>query len=755
MELGHAPVVEHLAAPHGVAEVDLPVVLGLDVPEGGGDAALGHHRVGLAQQRLAHQGGAQPHGLRLDGRPQAGAAGTDDDDVEVVGLVLSHWSDTPLEVEAVVVDGPAGHQPNVEVGEGHEAQAHPGEQHVPAVQGGEELPDPVPDGGLGELLDPTTAQMAACMAAERVRPQEEGVDQQHRGPDAEPEADAGLTEGHEGVDGQDDVEHQAGIEEVPVDVLQQQRKSRLTAVGAVCVGDRAGGRRHPERPVVGLAVVVAGQPESEGEDQDEQGGGDRPPGDDRARVASGHAALGEARRVERRDEVAVEARTGVVVLVHERRPAGVADEQGEHGGRDDLLNPPSVLAEGRHGGTAPDPSQNDRCTRGTRRFLQTGQFASPSSGSSGHGGPPRAEVFRARSLVDHHLSIPGRWVRNRARPAGQRRASTLHCGIPPRRLDCMTAPDRSDHPEALLGSLDLSTRLTPPPDITTLGRLRQAGWSSIPVAEEIRRNASARIAAGQPLVSGVLGFDDTVLPQLENAMMAGHDVILLGERGQAKTRTIRSLVGLLDEWLPIVAHSEINDDPFHPISRFAKDLLAEAGDDLPVSWVHRSERYGEKLATPDTSIADLIGEVDPIRVAEGRYLSDELTIHYGLVPRLNRGIFAVNELPDLAERIQVGLLNVLEERDVQIRGHRVRLPLDIVLLATANPEDYTNRGRIITPLKDRFGAQIRTHYPLDAETELRIAQVEARLPGTSEGAPDNGADAGPGLPLSLIHISEP
>jgi magnesium chelatase subunit I len=259
------------------------------------------------------------------------------------------------------------------------------------------------------------------------------------------------------------------------------------------------------------------------------------------------------------------------------------------------------------------------------------------------------------------------------------------------------------------------------------------------VAQEIRRNASARIAAGEPLVTGVLGFEDTVLPQLENAVLAGHDVILLGERGQAKTRIIRSLVGLLDEWLPIVAHSEINDDPFHPISRFAKDLLAEAGDDLPVAWVHRSDRYGEKLATPDTSIADLIGEVDPIRVAEGRYLSDELTIHYGLVPRLNRGIFAVNELPDLAERIQVGLLNVLEERDVQIRGHRVRLPLDIMLVATANPEDYTNRGRIITPLKDRFGAQIRTHYPPDAATELRIAESEAQLPGRTQ--PEDGAEA--------------
>src|SRR3984885_12853448 len=285
--------------------------------------------------------------------------------------------------------------------------------------------------------------------------------------------------------------------------------------------------------------------------------------------------------------------------------------------------------------------------------------------------------------------------------------------------------DPSPDPAAVDEVVDPNARLTPPPDVTTLGRLRDTGWRSIPVADEIRRNAAARIAAGQPLVSGVLGFEDSVLPQLENAVLAGHDMILLGERGQAKTRIIRALVGLLDEWLPIVSHSEINDDPFHPASRFARDLLAEKGDDTPIAWVHRSDRYGEKLATPDTSIADLIGEVDPIRVAEGRYLSDELTIHYGLVPRLNRGIFAVNELPDLAERIQVGLLNVLEERDVQIRGHRVRLPLDMVLVATANPEDYTNRGRIITPLKDRFGSQIRTHYPNEIETEVAIVAQEA------------------------------
>jgi magnesium chelatase subunit I len=226
-----------------------------------------------------------------------------------------------------------------------------------------------------------------------------------------------------------------------------------------------------------------------------------------------------------------------------------------------------------------------------------------------------------------------------------------------------------------------------------------------------------------------------VLPQLENALLAGHDVILLGERGQAKTRIVRSLVSLLDEWVPVVAGSEIRDDPFRPVSRRARDLVAEEGDAAPVHWVHRSTRFAEKLATPDTSIADLIGEVDPIKVAEGRYLSDELTLHYGLVPRANRGIFAVNELPDLAERIQVGLLNVLEERDVQIRGFTVRLPLDVLLVATANPEDYTNRGRIITPLKDRFGAQIRTHYPPDTDVELDIVHQEAKVPSVVDGGP--------------------
>jgi magnesium chelatase subunit I len=260
----------------------------------------------------------------------------------------------------------------------------------------------------------------------------------------------------------------------------------------------------------------------------------------------------------------------------------------------------------------------------------------------------------------------------------------------------------------------------------TLGELRASGWVSRPVKEEVRANAIARVAEGEPLVDGIIGFDDTVLPQLENALLAGHDVIFLGERGQAKTRIIRSLTNLLDEWTPTIAGSEINDDPYQPVSQHSRLLVAERGDETPLEWVPRDRRFGEKLATPDTSIADLIGEVDPIKVAEGRYLADELTIHYGLVPRTNRGIFSINELPDLAERIQVGLLNVLEERDVQIRGYKIRLPLDLMLVASANPEDYTNRGRIITPLKDRFGAQIRTHYPLDVDLEMEVVAQEVR-----------------------------
>ncbi|MCX6523778.1 MAG: sigma 54-interacting transcriptional regulator [Actinobacteria bacterium] len=278
----------------------------------------------------------------------------------------------------------------------------------------------------------------------------------------------------------------------------------------------------------------------------------------------------------------------------------------------------------------------------------------------------------------------------------------------------------------------LPATATAPPKISTLGELRESGWQSESVKSELRRNAVARIRSGEPLFAEILGYQDTVFPQVENALLAGHDVIFLGERGQAKTRIIRSLIELLDEWLPIVEGSEINDDPYAPVSFHARSLMAEHAENTPISWVHRSFRFGEKLATPDTAIADLIGEVDPIKVAEGRYLSDELTLHYGLVPRTNRGIFAINELPDLSERIQVGLLNVLEERDVQIRGYKIRLPLDVMLVASANPEDYTNRGRLITPLKDRFGSQVRTHYPLDVETEVAIILQEAS-PFSAEG----------------------
>ncbi len=267
---------------------------------------------------------------------------------------------------------------------------------------------------------------------------------------------------------------------------------------------------------------------------------------------------------------------------------------------------------------------------------------------------------------------------------------------------------------------------------TTLGALRASGWTSQPIREELRRNLEARIAAGEPLSLGVQGYDDTVVPQVETAILAGHDIILLGERGQAKTRLIRSLVELLDEWLPVVAGSDVRDDPENPISYFGKEQVRTHGDDTRIEWIHRSQRFAEKLASPDTSMADLIGEIDPIKVAAGLYLDDERALSFGLVPKSNRGIFAMNELPDLSERIQVGLLNVLEERDVQIRGHLVRLDLDIMVVATANPEDYTNRGRLITPLKDRFGSQIRTHYPLDIATEVAIVRQEAQLPTTEK-----------------------
>jgi magnesium chelatase subunit I len=254
--------------------------------------------------------------------------------------------------------------------------------------------------------------------------------------------------------------------------------------------------------------------------------------------------------------------------------------------------------------------------------------------------------------------------------------------------------------------------------------LRASGWRSRSVKQEMRDNLVARLRKDESFLPGIVGYGETVVPQLENAILSGQDVIFLGERGQAKTRIARQLVNLLDDEMPALAGCEINDDPFAPICPVCRALVAKKGDGAEIAWIPRERRYGEKLATPDITIADLVGEVDPIKVAEGRYLGDELTIHYGLLPRTHRGIFALNELPDLAERIQVGLLNIMEERDVQIRGYKVRLPLDVYVVASANPEDYTNRGRIITPLKDRFGSQIRTHYPKRLDDEIAIMEAE-------------------------------
>ena len=259
---------------------------------------------------------------------------------------------------------------------------------------------------------------------------------------------------------------------------------------------------------------------------------------------------------------------------------------------------------------------------------------------------------------------------------------------------------------------------------TSIRELRDSGYTSRSVKQELRDNLIARLRKGEGLFAGIVGYEQTVVPQIENAVLSGQDIVFLGERGQAKTRMARLLVNLLDEEMPALAGCEISDDPFAPICTACRQRVAEQGEKTAIAWIPRDRRYGEKLATPDITIADLIGEVDPIKVAEGRYLSDELTIHYGLLPRTNRGIFALNELPDLAERIQVGLLNIMEERDVQIRGYKVRLPIDFYVVASANPEDYTNRGRIITPLKDRFGSQIRTHYPRRVEDEIAIMEAE-------------------------------
>jgi magnesium chelatase subunit I len=268
--------------------------------------------------------------------------------------------------------------------------------------------------------------------------------------------------------------------------------------------------------------------------------------------------------------------------------------------------------------------------------------------------------------------------------------------------------------------------------LRTLGELRRAGYQTLPVRMEMRNNLLLRLRNNEKVLPGIVGYDQSVLPEIENGVLAGHHMILLGERGQAKSRIIRALAMLLDEYVAAVAGCEINDDPYKPLCRRCRKVIADLGDNAPIEWIGRDQRYAEKLATPDVSVADLIGEIDPIKVAEGRYLADEETIHYGLIPRINRGIFAINELPDLTEKVQVGLFNLMEEKDVQIKGYKIRLPVDVVFVASANPEDYTSRGRIITPLKDRFDIQIRTHYPRTTEDEIAIMEQECGYPLGSE-----------------------
>lgn len=289
------------------------------------------------------------------------------------------------------------------------------------------------------------------------------------------------------------------------------------------------------------------------------------------------------------------------------------------------------------------------------------------------------------------------------------------------------APVKKETPPVRAGA---ETKAAPPrakgSKAATLGELKASGYRTLPLRDEMRRNLLNMIRNKKSVFPGIIGFEDTVVPQILNAIIAGQDIIFLGERGQAKSRIMRSLINLLDEEIPTIHGCEINDDPYAPICKYCREKVSKEGDATEITWIPRQDRYGEKLATPDISIADLIGDVDPIKVAEGRYLSDELTMHYGLVPRTNRGIFCINELPDLTEKLQVGLFNLMEERDIQIRGYRIRLPLDIFLVASANPEDYTNRGRIITPLKDRYGAQIKTHYPATIEQEISIVESERK-----------------------------
>jgi magnesium chelatase subunit I len=289
------------------------------------------------------------------------------------------------------------------------------------------------------------------------------------------------------------------------------------------------------------------------------------------------------------------------------------------------------------------------------------------------------------------------------------------------------------------------------PRPATVGQLKESGYRPCSVKDELRRNLIANLKNGKELFPGIIGYRDSVIPQIVNGILSKHDLLFLGLRGQAKTRILRMLPDLLDEWMPVISGIDINDDPVAPTTTTGKRLISEQGDDAKIEWVHRSDRYHEKLATPDVTIADLIGEIDLVKHAEGRYLSDESTMHFGLIPRSNRGIFAINELPDLAPRIQVGLFNVLEERDVQIRGYPIRLNLDVCLVFSANPEDYTNRGRIVTPLKDRIGSVIRTHYPETVDEGIQISEQNAWLQ-RQEG--DSGSGVNVDVPRFMSEIVE-
>jgi magnesium chelatase subunit I len=296
----------------------------------------------------------------------------------------------------------------------------------------------------------------------------------------------------------------------------------------------------------------------------------------------------------------------------------------------------------------------------------------------------------------------------------------------------------------------------------TLGELKASSYRTTSIKDEMRKNLIRKLQAGEAIFDGILGYEETVVPQVQNAILSKHDMLFLGLRGQAKTRMLRQLTHLLDDAIPIIAGSEVNDDPLRPLSRYARDLIAKHGDETPIDWIGPQQRYHEKLATPDVTIADLIGEIDMIKHAEGRYLSSELTMHFGLIPRSNRGIFCMNELPDLSAKIQVGLFNVLEERDIQIRGYPVQLELDLCMVFSANPEDYTNRGRIVTPLKDRIGSVIRTHYPLTRDIGIAITDANAWVdrdrhlaPGESPGAKYRVTEGTSWIPTSSASASSP